>query len=104
MEPTPIPFNAETLAERWGCSAGLVRKLCRTGQLNHFRVGSLYRMSLVHVLEFETRAQLPPQVNAQKASHAEPPTAQRAKPAVVAGFGPRIRKLKPIGPAFGKKG
>jgi excisionase family DNA binding protein len=51
--PEAIPFTAETLAERWNCSAQHVRDLVATGQLAAFRVGRLIRIPAAVVREFE---------------------------------------------------
>ncbi|MDY0871117.1 excisionase family DNA-binding protein [Dongia rigui] len=47
------PFTLDGLAERWECSGSHVRKLCAAGKLRHFRIGSLYRIPVDAVLEFE---------------------------------------------------
>jgi excisionase family DNA binding protein len=43
------PFSVPQLAERWGCSQGLVRKLIRDGRLQCFRPGALIRISAAEV-------------------------------------------------------
>jgi excisionase family DNA binding protein len=40
----PRPFTVPSLAERWGCSTGLVRKMIDRGQLRSFRIGALIRI------------------------------------------------------------
>ncbi|HUD91212.1 hypothetical protein, partial [Sphingobium sp.] len=35
---TPAPFSVAQLADRWGCSTGLVRKLIDSGALQCFRL------------------------------------------------------------------
>ena len=50
---TARPYSPETLAERWGCSEGLVYKLIRDGRLQCFRPGSLIRISAGEVERFE---------------------------------------------------
>jgi len=47
------PFTLDTLAERWECSGSHVRRLCASGKLRHFRIGSLYRIAVDAVLEYE---------------------------------------------------
>ena len=47
------PYSPETLAERWGCSDGLIYKLVREGRLQCFRPGSLIRISAAEVERFE---------------------------------------------------
>lgn len=49
------PFSVPQLAERWGCSDGLVRKLIRDGELQCFRPGALIRISAAEVEKFECR-------------------------------------------------
>ena len=50
----PMPFTPETLAQRWDCSPEHVRALCKTGRLDHFRVGrSLFRIPVAAVAAFE---------------------------------------------------
>lgn len=39
------PFSVPQVAERWGCSEGLVRKLIRSGELACFRPGTLIRIA-----------------------------------------------------------
>ena len=36
-KPPGAPYSIRTLAERWSCSEGLVRKLIRSGELQSFR-------------------------------------------------------------------
>lgn len=47
------PYSPETLAERWGCSEGLIYKLVREGRLQCFRPGSLIRIAADEVERFE---------------------------------------------------
>ena len=51
--PIPAPYSVPQLAQRWGCSEGLVRKLIRDGQLQCFRPGSLIRIAAAEVERFE---------------------------------------------------
>ena len=61
----PPPWTPETLAERWGCSAAIIRRLCRNGELAHFRLGGkLLRIPYSVVLEWES------------VRHAKPPEPQ----------------------------
>lgn len=61
------PLQISEVAERWGCSEAQVRKLIRTGQLGHFRVGSrLIRIPAASVEEYELR-----QAEAAKAAAAQ---------------------------------
>jgi excisionase family DNA binding protein len=47
------PYTLDGLAERWECSGSHVRKLCVAGKLRHFRIGSLYRIPVDAMLEYE---------------------------------------------------
>lgn len=47
------PYTLDGLGERWECSGSHVRRLCASGKLRHFRIGSLYRIPVDAVLEFE---------------------------------------------------
>ena len=47
------PYSVPQLAERWGCSEGLVRKLIRSGDLQCFRPGALIRISAAEVERYE---------------------------------------------------
>lgn len=47
------PYTLDGLGERWECSGSHIRKLCITGKLRHFRIGSLYRIPVDAVLEYE---------------------------------------------------
>ena len=54
---TPAPFkqadamalSVQQLAQRWGCSEGLIRKMIRDGDLHCFRPGALIRISAAAV-------------------------------------------------------
>ncbi|WP_425537230.1 helix-turn-helix domain-containing protein [Phaeobacter gallaeciensis] len=47
------PFTPETLGLRWGVSATTIRNMCNQGELNHFRLGRLYRIPAAVVEEKE---------------------------------------------------
>ncbi|AEG50773.1 hypothetical protein Sphch_3158 [Sphingobium chlorophenolicum L-1] len=49
----PPPFSVAKLAEHWGCSPSMIRKLINQGRLGHFRIGILTRISRASVEEFE---------------------------------------------------
>lgn len=55
MVDTPKPFTPETLADRWGVSPNHVRKLIKSGELKHFKVGSLLRVTARAAIEYELR-------------------------------------------------
>ncbi len=47
------PYTLDGLAERWECSGTHIRRLCVAGKLRHFRIGSLYRIPIDAVTEYE---------------------------------------------------
>jgi excisionase family DNA binding protein len=49
------PTTPERLAERWQCSANLVRGLIRRGELRAYRVGRTLRIPADAVEEYESR-------------------------------------------------
>ncbi|WP_349252166.1 excisionase family DNA-binding protein [Actibacterium sp. MT2.3-13A] len=48
-------YTPKTLAERWSCSSETVRQLCKSGQLESFRVGRQFRIPAHKVEEYEQR-------------------------------------------------
>ncbi|MGA0617419.1 excisionase family DNA-binding protein [Paracoccus sp. KR1-242] len=62
------PFTPETLADRWECSATMVRNMAASGQIRSFRVGKLYRIPHAAVEEYEAAAAI------EKKAPAQPPT------------------------------
>ncbi len=50
------PYSVPQLAERWGCSEGLIRKLINTGELQCFRPGALIRISAAEVERYECQS------------------------------------------------
>lgn len=53
------PYSIAQLADRWGCSGSLVRKLINQGELQCFRIGNLIRVPAVEVARYEARVALP---------------------------------------------
>ena len=47
------PYSIAQLADRWGCSDSMVRKLINQGQLQTFRIGALIRVSAAEVERYE---------------------------------------------------
>lgn len=47
------PFTPETLAERWSCSARMVRKMLAKGSLLGFKIGTQWRISAHEVDRYE---------------------------------------------------
>lgn len=47
------PYTPETLANRWGVSATMIRNMCSDGAITYFRVGKLYRIPAQAVEEYE---------------------------------------------------
>lgn len=52
-DPTPPPFSVRTLAQRWECSEGVIRKMIEEGRLKPFRIGVLIRIPAAEVERFE---------------------------------------------------
>jgi excisionase family DNA binding protein len=50
------PYTPETLAERWGCSPELIKRMLKSGELQGFKLGArLWRIRHEAVEEFEAR-------------------------------------------------
>ncbi len=49
------PYSVAQLADRWGCSDSMIRKLINQGQLKCFRLGSLIRIAATEVAAYEAR-------------------------------------------------
>lgn len=49
------PFTVKTIAERWQCSEGIVRKLIRAGEIPSFKIGDLIRVAADEVAKYECR-------------------------------------------------
>ena len=47
------PYSVPQLAERWGCSDSMIRKLINLGELQSFRIGALIRISAAEVERYE---------------------------------------------------
>lgn len=47
------PYSVPQLADRWGCSGSMVRKLINQGDLQSFRIGALIRISASEVERYE---------------------------------------------------
>lgn len=47
------PYSIAQLADRWGCSDSMVRKLINQGKLQCFRIGNLTRIAAAEVQRFE---------------------------------------------------
>mgnify|MGYP003383515834 CR=1 FL=1 len=50
------PYSIAQLADRWGCSDSMVRKLINTGELQCFRIGILIRIPAAEVQRYEAVA------------------------------------------------
>src|SRR3546814_15793679 len=46
-------YSVPQLAERWGCSDSMIRKLINEGELQSFRIGVLIRISAAEVERYE---------------------------------------------------
>lgn len=60
-ESIPKPFTVPNLAQRWGCSEGLIRKMIDRGELRSFRLGILIRVPAEEVerVECQTESHTP---------------------------------------------
>lgn len=47
------PYSIAQLADRWGCSDSMIRKLIKQGELTCFRIGALMRIAAAEVERFE---------------------------------------------------
>lgn len=47
------PFSVRTLAERWGCSEAMIRKMIKAGDLQCFTIGTLIRIPVAEVERIE---------------------------------------------------
>lgn len=55
------PYSIAQLADRWGCSDSMIRKLINQGQLQTFRIGTLFRIAAAEVARIEaTKADMEP--------------------------------------------
>src|SRR5690606_20002218 len=50
------PFTVPTLAARWECSEGLIRKMIERGELRSFRIGVLIRIPADEVTRIECQS------------------------------------------------
>jgi len=55
-QPEPPAYSVAMLAERWGCSGALIRKMIKQGKLEKVQFGSLIRISAAEVARFESQA------------------------------------------------
>jgi len=62
------PYSIPQLADRWGCSDGLIRKLLRNDRLHGFKLGALIRISAAEVERFECQAETIPAHGPSKGS------------------------------------
>ncbi|WP_405053571.1 excisionase family DNA-binding protein [Sphingobium sp. WCS2017Hpa-17] len=53
------PFTVPNLADRWGCSEGLIRKMIDRGELRSFRLGVLIRVPADEVERVECQSHTP---------------------------------------------
>lgn len=93
------PFTVPNLAERWGCSEGLIRKMIDRGELRSFRLGVLIRVPADEVERVECQIRTP-----SSASLGDSPWSGKSQTESDAGSGStlkivraRKRKLVPSG-------
>ena len=79
-----------SVAERWNCSSGHVRRLCRSGALAAMRLGSDWRIAVAAVETYE-------QVGRQEQPKSEPTQEAVAAPVHVA-VGELPRGYEPVFP------
>ncbi|MBB5515798.1 excisionase family DNA binding protein [Rubricella aquisinus] len=48
-----LPFTPDTLARRWHCSSETIRQMVKRGDLRGFRVGRMFRIPYIEVMEHE---------------------------------------------------
>ena len=65
------PYSPDTLAERWGCSAGKIRAMCHAGQLASFTLGKLIRIPAAEVERIECQNTPSPDTGASGRSPSE---------------------------------
>ena len=68
----PAFLRARTVAERWNCSPGKVRRMIDAGELPVLRLGTMIRLPLASIVEYEQRCLSQP-APASAASPAEIP-------------------------------
>jgi excisionase family DNA binding protein len=56
ISQTEKPFTVPTLADRWECSEGLIRKMIERGELRSFRIGALIRIPADEVERVECQS------------------------------------------------
>jgi len=49
----PRPYTVRSLAERWSCSEGMIRKMIKDGTLQCFTIGTLIRIPVAEVERIE---------------------------------------------------
>lgn len=97
---TARPFTVPSLAERWECSEGLIRKMIDRGELQAFRIGILIRIPADEVGRIECQ-NLTASNDSGEASPSSGETTQT--PGVGEGSTPKIgRARKPRHAAFGQ--
>jgi excisionase family DNA binding protein len=94
----PCAYTVASLASRWECSEGVVRKLIARGDLSCFRIGTLIRISAAEVERFEW------QTTPCNASEGDTPlSGERTESGEGEPFMPQIdRARKPRHAAYGK--
>ena len=91
------PFTVPTLAARWGCSEGLIRKMIERGELSSFRLGTLIRVPAHEVAKIECIASNDSETALQSSG-------ERTGSADAEGSTPRIGRARKPRPAdYGKQ-
>ena len=68
----PAFLRVSTVAERWNCSPGKIRRMIEAGELPALRLGTMIRLPLASIVEYEQRC-LSQTVPASAASPVETP-------------------------------
>ncbi|MDK2756423.1 MAG: hypothetical protein KYX66_06775 [Blastomonas fulva] len=62
------PFSVRSLADRWECSEGLIRKMIRNGTLQSFTIGTLIRIPVSEVERIECKSDPAPAVGKESSN------------------------------------
>lgn len=84
------PYSVAQLADRWGCSDSLIRKMIDQGELQCFRIGILIRVPAAEVARYEAQTvALAPPVAADEESPTAPARPRRRRRRIMVHTTPR---------------
>lgn len=90
LQTIPVAFSVPSLAARWDCSEGLIRKMIDRGELQSFRLGVLIRVPAAEVERVECQS-----LTQSSASEADSPlSGMRTESAVAAVSTPKIGRAR----------